>query len=357
MRRLQTGLGIMEARMTNGRRGFLLQSVALAAVWCLSIAPVQAATVYLDSEGLHGPGDTFLIPIRIDTEGDCINAVDVSLQYDTDLLTAVDLGRGQSIITLWTQRPTIDKEAGTVSFSGGVPGGYCGRVIGDPGLTNILGYLVVQVNNLTNETTYAQVQISRAQVLQNDGRGTPLPTTIRGATVELSATSSQGVNEWLDIVRGDTVAPELFEIVLHTEPSIERGKYYIIFTTVDKQSGIDHYEVLETDPNRFGFLTWAFRKSHWIVAESPYILRDQSLRSTIMVKAVDKAGNERIVTYKPPESLIKKPFLGDLIGIILLIGIIVILYLLYRITRRKHREAQIRTSEDANNEPPYDDAR
>ena len=34
----------------------------------------------------------------------------------------------------------INKENRTVTFAGGIPNGYCGRVNGDPKLTNIITY-------------------------------------------------------------------------------------------------------------------------------------------------------------------------------------------------------------------------
>ena len=40
-----------------------------------------------------------------------------------------------------------------------------------------------------------------------------------------------------------------------------------------------------------------FRK--WVSVESPYVLQDQELRSYVFMKAIDKAGNKRIVSLPP----------------------------------------------------------
>ena len=37
-----------------------------------------------------------------------------------------------------------------------------------------------------------------------------------------------------------------------------------------------------------------FDGGEWIRAESPYVLKDQKLKSYVYIKAIDKAGNERI---------------------------------------------------------------
>ncbi|HHE65575.1 MAG TPA: hypothetical protein ENL09_06080 [Bacteroidetes bacterium] len=101
-------------------------------------------------------------------------------------------------------------------------------------------------------------------------------------------------------------------ISVHIDPNIYDGKYFIVFSTVDKQTGLDHYEILEITPEELekikkedggiaNFFNKLFgkweEKSSWKEGESPYLLADQSLGSVIKVKAIDKAGNERLVEY------------------------------------------------------------
>ena len=90
-------------------------------------------------------------------------------------------------------------------------------------------------------------------------------------------------NEWLKELTKDTIPPETFPIEIHQTPIIFDGKYFITFSTTDKQTGVDHYEVKEG-------------KKDWKIVQSPYILANQKLTDETQVKAVDKAGNERIMT-------------------------------------------------------------
>ena len=53
----------------------------------------------------------------------------------------------------------------------------------------------------------------------------------------------------------------------------------------------------------------------WERAESPYLLKDQSLKSIIKVKAVDKAGNEKIVKVAPFKKIFPYWIIIFLIGI------------------------------------------
>ena len=71
------------------------------------------------------------------------------------------------------------------------------------------------------------------------------------------------------------------------------------FSAQDKELGIDYYEVWENnkkyDINDIGNI----EEAEWAKTENPHLLKDQNLESYIYVKAVDKAGNERIEVIPP----------------------------------------------------------
>lgn len=288
----------------------------LILVSCLSslVTPSLASatvSVFFDPATISvNPRDTFTADIRMDTGGECVNAIDGKITFDNKVLKAVDFGRGQSLISLWIIPPKIDQSAGIISFSGGIPGGYCGRIAGDPGLTNILGKIVfAPVEGVTAPATTHIGMAEDSEILLNDGLGTKAEVEYKGTDVVIG-TGTGTKNDWLADIRTDTVAPELFTIELDREPLAYEGKYFIAWSTTDKQSGIDHYEVLETDPWKFGFfesfLSGGEKKAFWTRAESPYVLQDQNLRSKILVKAVDKIGNERIAELEPETALLQK---------------------------------------------------
>ena len=95
----------------------------------------------------------------------------------------------------------------------------------------------------------------------------------------------------------DRESPETFRPEIARDESLFDGKWFLVFATQDKKSGIDHYEVKET---RQGTLTMF---SKWIPAESPYVLQDQGLRSYVFVKAVDKERNARVTKVSPQNPL------------------------------------------------------
>lgn len=301
---------------------------AILVILCTLVpAFASAATLYLDpATGTYGPGDTFLVNVRLDTDdSQCINAAHVEVDYPTATLRAVDFGRGSSIFSLWISDPQINTASGTVAFDGGVPGGYCGRIPGDPAISNILGTVVFTVVGSSTKT--ASIGFSPDSLLyQNDGLGTVVTPSLKDATITISPTPVLGGNNpWIAEVSADTIPPEPFVVHVESTRGVFDGKYYIVFSTVDKQSGLDHYEIYEDGA--------------WNRVTSPYVLKDQSLKSGIQVRAIDKAGNIRMGTYTPGSAPPRQYSLDDFLvplGVLLLIviGLAMSIFLHHKKTTR-----------------------
>jgi len=273
----------------------------------------EGAILYLEpSSGQYQPGDTFLVEIKIDTEGECINVIESNLKFSQDILKAVDFSQGNSIITLWVKSPEINQESGMISWSGGIPNGYCGRVLGDPKTSNLLGKAIFKVPEMMvgESGKLGEVKfLGSSQVFLNDGKGTEAKLIIRGAIFNILTEKLElpPKDEWKEEIEKDDIPPESFNIEISRNPAIFEGKYFITFSAVDKQTGIDHYEVKEG-------------KRDWKIIASPYVLENQKLTDNIQVKAVDKAGNERIEIVKAPKKSVWTYILyGGLFLILLLI--------------------------------------
>ncbi len=141
-------------------------------------------------------------------------------------------------------------------------------------------------------------------VYLNDGLGTKVsPKTSEASLFVHKKPGSILQDDWNSFVTLDKIPPEKFSISLEKNPSIFSNKYFITFNTTDKQTGIDHYEVIEEPLDSFNFFSWGDSNAPWVVARSPYLLKDQSLNSTIRVKAIDKAGNTYVATFIPEDKL------------------------------------------------------
>ena len=268
----------------------------------------SAASLYMDPSLTHAyRADSVAVSVRLDTEdGECINTVDAVIKYDPNII-AVDVSRGDSILSLWVEDPKIDPVAHTVTFAGGVPNGYCGRVVGDPRLSNVIAKIIFQVPGFSvggGTSTDANITFEPAtRVLLNDGLGTNAPLKTFGSQITLDDKAGNTIADpWSDAVGSDKTLPSPFSIELVQDNNVFGGKYYIVFSTTDKQSGIDHYEVLEEPIRELSLFKWGAPNHQWKTVKNPYVLVDQRLQSVIRVKAIDKAGNERIATYAPTDT-------------------------------------------------------
>lgn len=358
---------------------------------------IKAATLFLipQSEDVF-KGDSFIVDLMVDTEGEEINAVEVRLKFPDNFLELPDFSKGNSVFSLWPEEPLVKN--GEVSFSAGVPGGFIGNG------------LIGRINFFSKEIGNAKINFEgSSQVLLNDGSGTPAKLNFLEGNYEIlekpkdlpfiSSSTHPDQNQWykgttlylhwdltkdaeysyllsLDplatpdeipdqpegelIWMGDMEYPNLEDGIYYftlkqklsgkdwspkisframidkTKPEefkpeiaeIE-GKQYLVFSTTDKISGVDHYEIERHYQRIALFRTVPTTK--WETVKSPYLLGDQKL-SKIFVKAVDKAGNEEISEIVPPP----KPFPYWII-IPVVMGIIIIWWILKKIKTRKSK--------------------
>jgi hypothetical protein len=270
-------------------------------------------------------GEFIVIPIYLDTQFEEINAVEVYVNF-SDNLVFRDYLDGKSIITHWIEKPHVVERSSlhgkpvstlatkrtegsaSVVFSGIVAGGISGKNLN-----------LVDLVFEAKESGIAKIEIDeKSKVLLNDGLGTKAKLIALSQSFNILDIESKP-----EIKIKDSFPPEPFKIYLTRNKEIFNGKYYITFETKDKQSGIAYYEVSEK-PISFIFLVKPDIKNLFFKkAESPYVLEDQSLRSYVVVKAVDKAGNERIEILYPQRVLVFDDVLMFIICLVILLGLMI----------------------------------
>ena len=283
-----------------------ITSIAIL-IFLLAISNAWAARLYFDApQRDYNVGDTIPVRVFIDTEGESINAIGLKINYPEDKIKLESVGNGNSIINFWVN-----------ILTGVVVGGYQG----DAGLISQLNFKALTAGaaavSLENES----------EVYLNDGQGTR-------AALKLDNPVALNIGEGLIIPQPlaptDTDPPEDFTPVIAQSPDVFDNKYFLVFSTVDKGSGLDHYEVQETagkEPS----------EANWKTATSPYLLSDQNLTSYIFVKAVDEAGNQRTVALRPkieaPPSLI--PWWYWLVGLLIILALVWLGFVIIRKRRSK----------------------
>jgi hypothetical protein len=335
-----------------------------ALLFTVAPAAVSAASLYIDpamSELLRG--ESITMAVRIDTDEDineCINAVDAVITYPANI-EPVDISIGESIFSMWVERPTINKKDRTITFAGGIPNGYCGRVAGDPRLTNVLTEIIFRspgfvVGGTQSDSNVAKVAFApESTAYLNDGRGTKAALVTYGANITLNSTGGSGANNvWQDKVNEDNIPPEEFSIFL--EKRDISGDYFVVFNTSDKQTGIDEYQIMEEPLTQFGSFQWGRANAPWTDAQSPYTLQDQSLNSIIRVRAIDKAGNEYLANLIPDESLrtlSKEQMLTYVLIAASFVLLVVFALIGYVVIRRKRKKASLRQLDNHTDEDDF----
>ncbi len=242
----------------------------------------MATEIRLDTNKVEiKTGEQFIVDVVIHTDKP-INAVEGLVVFTSDILEVKQIRNGNSAVNLWIEEPYL-KSSGVIDFSGITPGGF--------GTAD--SYLFSIVFEAKHAGT-APIIFKNTKALLNDGLGTEADLAFHFTTVIVETGDSNIHEENLE----DLVLPESFNPIITHEPSFLKDKWFIIFTTQDKDSGISHYEIKESKFKLFSFLV------PWKKVKSPYILDDQTLRSYISIRAVDNTFNIRVEEIVP-----ENPFL------------------------------------------------
>lgn len=346
----------------------------------LLVFPVvgHTAGLFMDpAVGRLGPGDEQRVAVHLTVDEGCVNTVEATIAFPSDYLRVENVLTGNSLLHIWVDKPSNSDLAeinrtGKLHLAGGIPGGYCGRIPGDPGESDIVAEIVFAIPGMIMaEEEKDELDIEFAditRVLMNDGQGTEGSLAASGTKFFFSEKATGTTGDWQSELASDRIKPEPFVIELHQDKDVYDGQYFIVFSTVDKQTGLDHYEVLELAPGEEqgvapdiswweNLLGLEKQPPEWKTAKTPYLLEDQTLESIVKVKAVDKAGNERIVEYIPDMETSAEPEPSDSGGYMLLLiagiftGLVLILFSVYWfiIRPKRHKDDNI----DSNDKEEY----
>ena len=254
----------------------------------LGVPRARAASLILVGSSTVSSNQDFKVDVMVDAGNDNLNAFGGSISFPNRLLEVKSINDGDSIVNFWIDRPSSSSTgagAGIISWNGITPQGFRG-VLGPyegerPGKIFSVVFSPISAGS-------GSITPSNVKMLINDGKGTQAGVSASPLAFSVTGGGSAGNAP----ARRDLNPPEDFKPEIASDPSIFDGRYFLAFAATDKESGIDHYEVLETRNQEPG-------TGKWTNAESPYLLEDQTLSSFIFVKAVDKSGNERTEVLKP----------------------------------------------------------
>lgn len=281
------------------------------------VAEAHEAMFFGTSKASYRAGESFAATLLIDTEGKSINTISGMIVIPRNILRIVDVRYGNSIVSLWVKQPAVDYSRGTITFTGGIPGGFSGNA----GPVLSLGLKAEREGS-------GLLELRDIQVLLNDGQGTvfsalqalPRSLSVLAALppppeVPKEVKEEKSPEEPEEVFRPDTTPPEDFFPLVSRHSSVEGNKYFVSFFAVDKDTGISHYVVHE-EPLMLSLITTQF-DAEAQMKQGPYVLENQFWPARVMIQAYDQAGNFREASAETP---ISPALLTAIAGLALLIG-------------------------------------
>lgn len=273
---------------------------------------VFAAQMFFDAKATQAQiGEKFEVKLIVNSEQESINAFEGEISFPGDILNLKEIRDGNTIVNFWIEKPKIQN--GAIIFSGITPGGFNGEK----------GLIFSAIFEARTEGM-AKFEINDAKVLRNDGTGSEAVLTT--VPFEILVSSEVLAEPPVFPKIKDRERPESFVPEIAKDETLFEGKWFIVFVTQDKTSGIDRYEIKESRQR----ILSVFKR--WTPAESPHVLADQGLRSYIWIKAIDKADNERIARITPQSPLAWYENYGD--WVILIVGLLMIAFVSLKVWRK-----------------------
>ncbi len=272
--------------------------VMVLAILALMPSTVMGAEIFFN---VNAPdlktNQLFTVDVFVNSSQVSINALQGTMLFPSELVTVRELNYGGSVINFWLEKPTVSH--GAVTFSGIIPGGYKGKQ-----------GLLYSVALVAHQSGDINLQFKNIEVFRNDGSGTA-EATISPSKKLMVVDNLPNAPVVLSQLKINHTPPEPFTPQLAHEAGMFNGQWFLVFATQDKGSGIDHYEIKEGGGS-------------FLIAESPYQLFNQQLDADIIIKAVDKKGNERTVTLPSatPATIYKNYAIYAIIILILLATVI-----------------------------------
>ncbi len=293
----------------------LLVCISLIFVLFSVCCKASAAELFLEPQEINTTTNSVeKVEVFLSTNNDeNINALEINVEYPVEFLKLSDWSNGNSIINLWIKEP--ENNNGIFSFQGIIPGGYFGK----SGLLMTLYFKGIKEG-------LAEIKIKNSsQVLLNDGLGTSAKSSFLPATINIRTSEEEPPKFEFT----EKIPPEPFTPLISRSDEIYEGKYFLVFSTQDKNSGIDYYEISEG-------------KEPFKIAQSPYLLRNQRLDKDIKIRAVDKAGNTKTEIISVEKTELEKDKFKEILffSVLLLLTIILVIfakYLYNRIRKTKNK--------------------
>lgn len=163
----------------------------LVNIYCLLIASSAGAAVFYFSPPhvTLNVGDEIEVFLMLDAEEEQINAIEGRAVFSKDKLNLTDIRYEDSVINLWIENPTLEKE-GEIIFAGITPGGFDG--VRSPFQKKVESGKILTLVLKAKNAGSASVVLQNVRALLNDGEGTETDVSLIPFSVDISGEARDG---------------------------------------------------------------------------------------------------------------------------------------------------------------------
>lgn len=158
---------------------FVIGVVALFLSFAEADAALAAGIYVTPKQGNYSRGDTVTADVKINSEGESINAAQARISWSPSVLELVEVSKDGSVFQFWVEEPVAAAGANVVSFVGGAAKGISGGA---------LQLLKLKFKAIGAGT--ANLSLSNAAVTASDGKGTNILSKVSGASYTVGGAES-----------------------------------------------------------------------------------------------------------------------------------------------------------------------
>lgn len=137
-----------------------------------------AAKFYvLPQTGNYGIGATFSVDIKIDSEGDGVNAAQAAISFNKDVLNIESVDKTNSVFSFWAEEPVYSNADGNLTFIGGTINGVSGATL-----------QVLKIRFKSKIAGEGTVAFDDGAITIDDGTGANILTEMTGGNFRISLT-------------------------------------------------------------------------------------------------------------------------------------------------------------------------
>ncbi len=223
---------------------------------------ISAQEIYFEAKNEIQLEEVFEVSVFLDTNKEFINAVDLEIYFNNELLEFQGYVEDKTLIKNWITSP-YSKE-NKIYLSGIFPGGINGLYDAKNQKINSL-QLVTLLFKAKKEGNASFVFIQNT-ILKNDGLGTVLDVFKKDINLN--------INNIVNNNFFDNNPPKKFEInLIKTDENIE----FVSLNAIDDESGIKEFRIKK----------W----NRWVVAENPYQIKSNLFSKNLKFRAYDFSSN------------------------------------------------------------------